>query len=113
MMLPYMLVQDDDCHWYVIRCDQEDEFNRWEKAVGNDESWHGRDFNEDAINGPHNVTFGFHHLFDKPIGTDPVAVLQRFVKWVEEHAPVGINHVSGFNSIVREAKRCIKERSEP
>lgn len=54
----YRLIQDESCHWYVIRTDQEDEFNAWQDAMAGCEKWNGHDFSNDAIGGsPGLVTF--------------------------------------------------------
>lgn len=34
----FILIQDDDCHWYVIPSDKEIDFNKW---VESDDAWNG------------------------------------------------------------------------
>lgn len=53
----YRLIQDEDCHWYVIRTTQEEEFNQWQDAMAGAIDWDGFDFNEVRVNGPHTITF--------------------------------------------------------
>ncbi len=53
----YCLIKDDDCHWYVIRADQSDEFYEWEQAQADCVEWSGHDFNENRVNGPQSVVF--------------------------------------------------------
>lgn len=53
----FRLIQDDDCHWYVIRVDQAAEFHEWEQAMIDCDEWHGHDFNENRIDGPRDVVF--------------------------------------------------------
>ena len=55
--VPYRLIQDDSCHWYVIMVTQVDEFRRWNKMMVNWEEWNGHDFEQNRINGPHKLTF--------------------------------------------------------
>ncbi len=56
-MNKFRLIQDDDCHWYVIRADQSDEFYEWEQAQADCVEWSGHDFNENRVNGPQSVVF--------------------------------------------------------
>jgi hypothetical protein len=54
----YRLIQDEDCHWYVIRVGQEQEFDAWQDAMVDCLPWKGHDFSEDALGGdPGRVTF--------------------------------------------------------
>ncbi len=53
----YRMIQDEDCHWYVIRTDQVAEFNLWQDAMARCEKWDGFDFSESQVNGPHMVSF--------------------------------------------------------
>lgn len=57
---PYLLTQDDDCHWYLIPLDVEAEFRDWCKWIegwinGTDSTYEGLDFNDFRINGPHTL----------------------------------------------------------
>lgn len=53
----YRMIQDEECHWYVIRVGQVEEFNQWQDAMADCEKWDGFDFNDVRVNGPHTVTF--------------------------------------------------------
>jgi hypothetical protein len=54
----FRLIQDEDSHWYVIRSDQEDEFNEWQDAMSESAPWDGHDFSEDRVGGsPSRVEF--------------------------------------------------------
>lgn len=53
----YRMIQDEECHWYVIRVGQIEEFNQWHDAMAECEKWDGFDFNDVRVNGPHTVTF--------------------------------------------------------
>lgn len=53
----YRMIQDESCHWYVIRTDQVQEFEQWQDAMSECIDRDGFDFNEVRVNGPHDVTF--------------------------------------------------------
>lgn len=53
----YRMIQDEECHWYVIRVGQVEEFNLWQDAMAECEKWDSFDFNDVRVNGPHTVTF--------------------------------------------------------
>lgn len=60
---PYLLTQDDDCHWYLIPYDSVDRFEAWIKWNDDDSedrndhepTADGLDFNSFRINGPHTL----------------------------------------------------------
>ena len=38
--MEYILIQDDDCHWYVIPADREKDFSKWCDSISNDaDTW--------------------------------------------------------------------------
>lgn len=54
---PHRLIQDNDCHWYIIPYDVIDEFWTWVGWQENycEPSYEGLDFNQFRINGPHTL----------------------------------------------------------
>lgn len=52
-----MLIQDEDCHWYVIAETEKQDFERWEQAMILCEEWDGKNFDECRIDGPHRFRF--------------------------------------------------------
>ena len=36
--MEYILIQDDDCHWYVIPADKQSEFNKWAELDPDDDT---------------------------------------------------------------------------
>lgn len=53
----WCLVQDNDCHWYLIREEQREEFNKWVSFSDDHAAWNGEMFGECRVDGPHNITF--------------------------------------------------------
>jgi hypothetical protein len=49
-----ILVQDDDCHWYLIDESAKEEFLKWVEDIYN-ESYYEKDFSKCAINSYQNV----------------------------------------------------------
>lgn len=49
---PYRLIQDDDCHWYLIPYDLQPQFERWVSELQQDDYV---DFADHRINGPHTL----------------------------------------------------------
>lgn len=58
-MTYYRLIQDNDCHWYVIRIKQETEFYDWLSNAESDnpKKWEGHDFDDNRVDGPHRIFF--------------------------------------------------------
>ncbi len=54
---PHRLIQDDDCHWYVIKVCDISQFELWCRAMAECEPWSGHDFNTNRVNGPHAIWF--------------------------------------------------------
>lgn len=64
----YKLIQDDDCHWYVIPAELEEKFQEWvdlsvfgtkqislwERLADLEEKY---DFNQYRVDGPHRIVF--------------------------------------------------------
>jgi len=46
-----MLVQDNDCHWYVIPVGMEEDFNKWLETEDPEPTWCNR------VDNPHRVHF--------------------------------------------------------
>lgn len=55
-LLEYCLIQDDDCHWYVIETCQVNLFHDWIDAMENGQDY-PIDFNKARVDGPHTVAF--------------------------------------------------------
>lgn len=53
--MPYRMIQDDDCHWYVIDVRDEARFHRWCEAMESCEPT--GDWEPERVNGPHEVIF--------------------------------------------------------
>lgn len=53
--MPYRLIQDDDCHWYIIPAGDEDRFHAW--CVAMSECLPTGDWEPERVNGPHEVLF--------------------------------------------------------
>jgi hypothetical protein len=53
----HRLIQDDDCHWYVIPVEEVDAFNAWLAAGPYWENYQGPRFDARQVNGPHSVSF--------------------------------------------------------
>lgn len=54
---PSRLVQDDDCHWYVIRLSEVDAFEKWLTAAPYWEGYEGPRFDDRMVDGPQSVSF--------------------------------------------------------
>lgn len=52
---PSRLLQDGDGHWYLIPVGKEDDFEYWISNEEQTRDWHGYDFDELRINGPHTL----------------------------------------------------------
>ena len=52
----FRLIQDDDCHWYVIPVGFEDKFYQWCGCMVACEPW-DEEWEPERINGPHNCIF--------------------------------------------------------
>lgn len=53
----YSLTRDNDCHWYLIPVENQDDWEAWLDIDSDDEaSWNVPDFAE-AVDGPHSVEF--------------------------------------------------------
>lgn len=54
----YRLVQDNDCHWYLIPADKGEEWDEWCDIPDDDErSWDAPDFAQGLNGSPSAVTF--------------------------------------------------------
>lgn len=53
----YRLIQDDDCHWYIIPENFEGKFAQWEGCMVACEPWDD-EWEPVPVNGPHVVVFG-------------------------------------------------------
>lgn len=53
----YRLIQDDDCHWYVIRLSEVDAFRKWLDAGPYWEGYEGPRFDDQRVNGPASISF--------------------------------------------------------
>lgn len=53
---PQRLIQDNDCHWYVIPCFREDDFRNWVTAMEQSLDWNN-EWEPKRVNGPHMVQF--------------------------------------------------------
>lgn len=58
------LVRDNDCHWYLISESKISEFRDWVEAQEQDEDWHGEDYNEYRVDGPHRVAILYFDIRD-------------------------------------------------
>ncbi len=56
-----ILVQDDDCHWYLIDEDQESNFEKWERAMMNDQDT-DLNFENQMINSPRDVKIKVYEI---------------------------------------------------
>lgn len=52
----HRLIQDNDCHWYVIEADKENLFYKWEEAMEKCKPWKKK-WEPTPVNGPHSVLF--------------------------------------------------------
>lgn len=59
MSQKYILKQDEDCHWYLIRIKDVDKFDSLCEYAYSEDDFEGfeRMFSECRINGPHDLTF--------------------------------------------------------
>jgi hypothetical protein len=54
----YILKQDDDCHWYLLKESEEAEFDQWIEATwSNWEFYQGKDFDNNRIDHPSSISF--------------------------------------------------------
>lgn len=54
----YRLVQDNDCHWFIIPADKIGEWDEWCEIDSDDErAWDAPEFAQDLGGSPSNVTF--------------------------------------------------------
>lgn len=59
----YTLVQDNDCHWYLIPADKQEEFYAWLET----ESWEEPDWANHFGGGPLSVTFENPEIFGEKV----------------------------------------------
>lgn len=57
----FVLVGDDSCHWYLIPRSLKSDFHKWVKAMDSDDPWHGHDYDDDRIDGPHRIVINEYH----------------------------------------------------
>lgn len=59
MTLPrfHRLIQDNDCHWYVIPANMATAFCRWVAAAPHWEGYEGPVFDNSRVDGPQGVVF--------------------------------------------------------
>lgn len=56
--MEYILIQDDDCHWYVIPEDKQEDFNYWLELPEDDKNcWVKPDYAERVGGSPSLVKF--------------------------------------------------------
>lgn len=58
----FCLVQDDDCHWYIIADDDRELFETWVAFSQIADDYYGPDFTDHCINSPHDVTFEHYRI---------------------------------------------------
>jgi hypothetical protein len=64
----YVLVQDNDSHWYVIPEGKQAEFNAWLEIDSDDErAWDAPEFAHAVGGAPSAVSFKDPHIFGKPV----------------------------------------------
>lgn len=55
----FRLIQDQDCHWYLIPSDKVEEFNLWTDGI---DIYNLPDFDSMRINGPHQILIKDYEL---------------------------------------------------
>lgn len=93
----YLLVQDDDCHWYIIPADKRDAFFAW--LEGQDASdGYAPDWANRFGGGPESVTFEKPEIFGEKYG-DHQRVPPEVLSLIEQLSMDGVVPVPPWKSM--------------